>query len=411
MRYSGSSRLRSPQRAREHGIAFAYFWLGMVVVCGFASLALEVGRIRTAKAQLSTAADGAALAGVVSLPSGDYAGAEAAAITVGTANHCEGVPVTMVGAEDVELGIYRLNGRTFTPVGATEPNGNEVDLEESNAVRVYTRRTAARGNPIQLTLARVVMHNTHDVLATAVAFVRGGRTGAGIVGLDWVRMTGTTMVDSYDTEPYDPANPNANASVASNGDIIMVGTCEIFGDAHPGVDGSLDATSNTTVTGWASPLEEPLVFPPVTVPSGTPNSGLLEIRAHETVTLVPGTYWFTEIKMRSHGTLVIEPQVKIYCTGDIDLEGGTVTNPGTPADLEIYGVGTGNMVDLGGGGMLKAHVYAPEADVRLHGTGQETANFYGWMIGKTLEILGNSEVHYDETLPMSDLPVRTMLVK
>jgi Flp pilus assembly protein TadG len=406
----GFSRRLAFRRARR-GLSFVYVGIAIAVLFGIASMSVEVGRVRTAKAQLSTAADGAALASAAMLPSGDYAGAETTALEVATANHCENAAITMVGNEDVQFGLYRLTTRTFTPEGSTEPNGNDVTRVECNAVRVYTRRTAARGNPLNLTFARVVGHNTHDVLASAIAFVRGGRSGAGIVGLDWVRMTGTTMVDSYDTEPYDPLNPNANATVASNGDITMVGTCEIFGDAHPGVDGSLLATSNTTVTGWASPLEEPLDFPPVTVPAGTPNSGLLEIRAHEVVTLAAGTYWFTEIRMRSHGTLVIEPQVKLYCTGDIDLEGGTVTNPGTPADLEIFGVGTGNMVDLGGGGTLKAHVYAPEADVRLHGTGQDTFGFYGWVIGKTLEILGNSEVHYDETLSSSDVPIRTMLVK
>lgn len=403
--------IRGARRTQPRGLALVYVGLAIAVLFGLASLGVEVGRVRTAKAQLSTAADGAALAAVRSLPARDFAGAEATALAVGTANHCESAAITMVAAEDVEFGIYRLISRTYTPEGSTEPNGNLVTPQECNAVKVYTRRTAARGNPLNLTFARVVGHNTHDVMAIAIAFVRGGRTGAGIVGLDWVRMTGTTMVDSYDTEPYDPANPNANASVASNGDITMVGTCEIFGDAHPGVEGSLNATSNTTVTGWSAPLEEPLYFPPATVPAGVPNSGRLTIQAHDVITLAAGTYWYTEIRMRSGGTLIIDPQVKIYVTGDIDLEGGTVTNPGTPADLEIYCVGAGHMVDLGGGGTLKAHVYAPESDVRMHGTGNGSFGFYGWVIGKTLEILGNTQVHYDETLPMSDLPIRTMLVK
>jgi hypothetical protein len=126
------------------------------------------------------------------------------------------------------------------------------------------------------------------------------------------------------------------------------------------------------------------------------------------VTLTPGTNWYTEITMRSGGTLIVSPTVKLYVTGNIDLSGGTVTNPGTPADLQIYKVGPGT-VDLGGSGTLKAHVYAPQADVRMHGTG--SFGFYGWVIGRTLDIKGNVQIHYDETLDTSQTAMRTMLVK
>ena len=398
----------SPRRRHRRGLAFVYLGMLMVVIFGFVSLAVEVGRVRTVKAQLSTAADGAALAAAAALPRQDWASAESIALAVGSANHCENQPVAMVGAEDVEFGVYRLNARSYTPEGQTEPNGNLVSRVECNAVKVYARRTAARGNPLNLSFARVIGHDTHDVTASAIVFGRGGRTGAGIVGIDWVEMNGTTYVDSYSAEPYDPNNHNANGSVASNGDITMVGTSDIWGDARPGVDGSFEATPNAFISGWAAPLEEPLVYPPATVPAGTPNSGVLRINAHDVVTLPPGTYWFTEIIMRSGGTLIVQPRVTIYCTGDIDLEGGTVTNSGTPGDFDLIKVGPGT-VDLGGGGTLKAHVYAPEADVRMHGT--NGFGFWGWVIGKTLDINGNTQLHYDETLPMTDVPVRTVMVR
>ena len=64
-------------------------------------------------------------------------------------------------------------------------------------------------------------------------------------------------------------------------------------------------------------------------------------------------------------------------------------------------------VDVGGNSELSAHIYAPLSDVRLHGT----PGFYGWVIGKTLEMLGNSEIHYDESIPMVSGPYTITLVK
>jgi hypothetical protein len=85
-------------------------------------------------------------------------------------------------------------------------------------------------------------------------------------------------VDSYSHEPYDPNNHGSNGHVASNGNITMVGTSDIWGDARPGVDGSFESTPNADVHGWAAPLTAPLSFPPVTVPAGVPSSGRHRIK-------------------------------------------------------------------------------------------------------------------------------------
>jgi hypothetical protein len=398
------------RRRARRGIAVVYVALAVFALFGLVSWGVEVGRVSTAKAQLATAADGAALAAVPLIATADFDGATEIGVEVGEANQCEGTAISMISGEDVEFGVFRLNTHTYTAEGATEPNGNAVTLHECNAVKVYARRVAARNNALNLFFARVFGHNTHNVVATAVAFVRGGTHGAGIVGLNWINMTGTTEVDSYSHEPYDPAHHNSNAQIASNGDITVVGTVDIYGDAHPGVDHSFNSTSNTTITGWASPLEAPLAFPPVTVPAGVTSSGQLKLNGNQTRTLAPGTYWFTSIKMSGNATLIIQPQVKLYCTGDIDMTGGSVTNSGTPAGFALYSVGA-HQVDLGGGSTLKAHVYAPQSDVRMLGTGSGAFGFYGWVIGNTLDITGNTQVHYDETLESGASPIRTMLVK
>jgi hypothetical protein len=406
-----ASALRGHARARSRarrGISVVYFAPLLLVLFGMISLAVDLGRVRTSKAQLSTAADAGALAGALALPGADLGAAEARAIDVAGQNQCDGSTV-VVQSGDVTFGIYRTASRTFTVLGATEPNGNVVEDFECNAIRVAPPRTEARGNPIDLTFARLVNKPTFDLVASATAYVRGGRRGFGIVGIDWVRMNGTVRTDSYSSEPYDPSNFNHNGTVASNGVIELVGTADIYGDARPGVDSYVDKNANSTIHGWAAPLDEPLIYPPATVPAGVPNSGQLKLNGNETRTLSPGTYWFTSIKMTGNTTLIIQPDVKIYVTGNIDMTGGIVTNPGAPSGFELFKVGPGT-VDLGGGSTLKAHVYAPEADVVIHGT-QGTFGLFGWVVGKTLDIRGNSAIHYDETLEHLNLPWRGVLVR
>jgi hypothetical protein len=386
-----------------------YTIIFLLAIFAIVSLAVDVGRVRTSKAQLSTAADGAAFAGASALPAGrgDVSSARAAAIAVAAANNCNGTAVAMQNS-DVEFGLYRVNSRRYTPAGSAEPGGHVVQLEECNAVRCTPPRTAARGNPIGLTFARIIGRQNLDVVASATAFVRGGPRMGGIIGLEWVEMHGTSSTDSYSPEPYIPANRHENGTVMSNGPINMNGTTDIYGDARPGMDSTVNQVGNATVHGWMAPLDEPLVFPPATVPSGTANSGQLRLNGNETRTLTPGTYWFTSVRISGNATLIIQPNVQMYVTGDIDMTGGSTNNPGPATAFEIFKVGNGQ-VDLGGGSLLKAHVYAPEAAVRVHGTGG--FGLQGWVVGRTLRIDGNSVISYDETMPDDSGPFRTVLIK
>lgn len=393
--------------SRRRGVALLYVILFMLVLFGMVSFAVDVGRVRASKAQLSTAADAAAFAGADALPAGDTDAARSAAIAVAAANICNGANVSLQNG-DVEFGLYRINSRRYTPAGAAEPGGHVVTLQECNAAKCTPIRTEARGNPIALTFARVIGRNNLDITASATAFVRGGPRVGGIIGLDWVQMHGTSSTDSYSPEPYIPANRHENGTVMSNGSISMNGTTDIYGDARPGMDSYVAQVGNATVHGWTAPLDEPLVFPPASVPAGTPNAGQLKLNGSQTRTLSSGTYWFTSVKITGNATLNIQPNVKMYVTGNIDMTGGITNNPGSASAFEIYNVG-GGQVELGGGSLLKAHIYAPEADVRVHGTND--FGLQGWVVGKTLRIDGNSVISYDETMMPGGGPFRSVLIR
>ncbi|MDX2225648.1 MAG: hypothetical protein SFY92_00900 [Verrucomicrobiae bacterium] len=90
------------------------------------------------------------------------------------------------------------------------------------------------------------------------------------------------------------------------------------------------------------------------------------------------------------------PKVEIYVYGpEIDLGGnGIVNSSGRPGWLSIYGLPTVTNVGIGGTSALYAGIYAPSAEVTIHGT----ADIYGAVTGSTIRSVGNFVIHYDESM-------------
>lgn len=444
---------------RRRGISFVYIILVLAILFFFVSVGVDMGRVRVARSQLQTAADAAAFAGAQVLPSVDHTISDARAVAVAAQNFTDGTAVALQPGNDIEYGLYRLNSRIYTPVGQQEAaTGHTVQDSDANAIKVTAVRTSARSNPINLLFARLIGQSTFDVTTVAIAFVTGGPQGFGIIGLDWVRMTGTTQTDSYDPTvgPYGGGNINDNGSVASNGNITLVGTCEIHGDARPGMDGIVDAGGNTTITGWTAPLDEPLVFPPDPFsPPGSNNNTLITPASSINLnsrrfdpgndpTVLPTTgggasYVFSNWKMTgNNASVTINGPATIWISGDFDMTGGQLTIVGNDTNARVIFYVNGDFKQTGGSisnpypqmpgaltismtgagtefrasAQLGAHIYAPTSDVVLHGNANNPpADFYGWVVGQTLTLNGNSQIHYDESLNDGNQPRRSILVK
>ena len=100
--------------------------------------------------------------------------------------------------------------------------------------------------------------------------------------------------------------------------------------------------------------------------------------------------------------------MKIYCSGNLDIAGNvTVNSPALPDQLQFSMTSSGTSANIRGTSSIYVHLYAPLTDVTINGT----PGFYGWVIGKSLTLLGNSEIHYDESLPMIEGPYTITLVK
>ena len=132
----------------------------MVVILGFAVLAIDISLVQLAKNQLQNAADAAALAGAIALAQsdGDQTVATAAAIEI--------------------AGLNRAVESTQQPIIITP---SDVSFPSGNRVRVQTHRTVATGDPIRLYFMRVIDASSNklgDMTASATAEVLpiGGTT-------------------------------------------------------------------------------------------------------------------------------------------------------------------------------------------------------------------------------------------
>jgi len=80
------------------------------------------------------------------------------------------------------------------------------------------------------------------------------------------------------------------------------------------------------------------------------------------------------------------------------LGGNAVENmSGNPAQFALYGAGDCTEIDLAGTTDYYGTIYAPEADVKVTGTG----NVHGALVGNTVELPGTARVYHDLSLGYS----------
>lgn len=382
----------------------------LVVLAGFVSLAVDVGRVRLARSELQTAADAAAFAGangLIQAPRGvDIA--EDGAIAAGAENKDIDVdparggrldtPVAMAPGEDVEFGIWRpQNGPTPGHWEPIDSNGTGVDeRREANAVRAWGRRVTkyidpdsgavvTRNTGLKLIFAPILPSGplTGEIERHAIAMLTGGDVSTGFVGIDWVKFNGTTKTDSFNalTENYPGVDgPNKNSAIASDGDITLVGGTQIWGDVHPGEFGSMQPQplgDDVQVTGYMNPLDfllKPLLpmpgFSPKPLaqcnlagsinPAGALKSNLSFAPNGNTTLKMPSSggtvayFYFKGWTEKSHDSVIIDNtagQIFIWVDGDF-TENAQSTLEVLSDTNKVYLYVNGNL-KMDGGGILQ----------------------------------------------------------
>jgi Flp pilus assembly protein TadG len=148
-------------RSRRRGIAIIYVIIALVAMLGFCSLAVDLGRVQTAKTELRRAADAAARAGAAYIPQGTSA-VQSAAIAIASQNKCDGANVVLTNS-NIQVGIWNKSTSTFSTSGSAD------NVTTFNAVQISALRTKANGNPIPLLFGSILGASTCNVTATSVA--------------------------------------------------------------------------------------------------------------------------------------------------------------------------------------------------------------------------------------------------
>jgi len=235
-----------------------------------------------------------------------------------------------------------------------------------------------------------------------------------VVGDEYLKRCGGTATDSYnsDSGSYFVTRLKIGGDVGSNGQVDICGTSDIYGNVSTSSPGDLDIGYGALITGDTTSVAPETTYPPVSqsefdyalannaAPAGlsgdckyNPATCSLDVQPGKTVELTSGTYYFSDWKINGNIELAPGASVKIYVTGDISLQAGSMVNTkGSPKDFLIFG--QGGTFKFAGSSEIRAALYAPETDFSLVGGG----NLYGAFITRTVDDTGGSSFHYDRSL-------------
>jgi hypothetical protein len=299
------------------------------------------------------------------------------------------------------------NGETLATSGVTGNPSLTTTATTSSAVGSYVI-TAAAGS----LAANNYSFNFTD--GTLTVFL------GGFIGLDSVSMRGSnSVVDSFNSSD---STHGSSAAVLSNGAIDIGGRISgtvvsaqgsvslqpngaVSGDVSAGttisnrgtVSGSINPNSPSGVlVGTAVPSCGAFTLNPSISGDFTYSNGDLKVTGQRVAILAAGSYCFHSITLTGGATIQVNGAVSISLTGELNAGGGSFSNTTRiPANLAIASSYSGkNGVSINGGADVFLTLYAPTTEVSVTGN----ASVFGSMLGKTLTVVGNPDLHYDTQL-------------
>lgn len=245
-----------------------------------------------------------------------------------------------------------------------------------------------------------------------------------LFGANDVKINGGVKIDSYNSAngAYNEATAGSSGNVGSNltgGDPIeLKGQVEIKGNitlpTGTTENDGIDASNKSTYISAVNETVRTLTFVDaptnlggnrgdVKVTKGsivlTPGVySKLDVSGGSTVQLLAGDYIFTDnIDISGQSNITASSgAVRIFAQGEsISVTGGsTINKNGIPGNFIIYGGTKTDSVNIAGGAEINAAIFAPAAEVKITGT----TDFYGGIVGKTMDIGGTAGIHFDENL-------------
>jgi len=396
-----------PQANRRRAAVAALTAVTLVVLLIFASFAVDLGFVRAVCGDMQHTADSGALAGASALREDGQEPASAAASAHDRAldviermQKSQGFEA--LADQIIEVGTWDFKTRAFTAADAT--------TKGPFAVRVVGVR-----NNTPLFFAAVMGKYSTDVTREAVAI--GSRSCGGIWGLEGIA-AGSISTDSFDSSiaSYSSTTANNNGDLCSGRGIVVEGSFEIHGDVMNGfgyellVNGTSGEITGLTTSNMNGVKHPPVDFGDIRSFNDNGTIGLtdggrspwtktgkgIRIAANDNLGIGGGRYYFDSIALTGGATITLGGPSTFYVSGSIDAAGGSFLNiGGDPSTLSI--ISSGTSVKLAGGTDFAGSLLAPYAQVSLLGN----MVFSGALVGKTLVLDGDTQIHVDESLPLS----------
>ncbi len=278
---------------------------------------------------------------------------------------------------------------------------------------------------------------------------RSGMFMKGMVAKGQIDLNGNNIkTDSFDsTDPtystngrYDSGKKKDNGDVATNSglvDSISVGNANIYGHASTGPGGSVSIGANGAIgdstwqaghtgiqPGWVTD-DMNVEFPDIPAPftwAPTPVSGTVDGTNYAYV-LGAGNYMMNSLSLGSKSVLLVTNDAVLYVNGSASLSGQAKIIIATNASLKLYANGASDLsgngvmnynanatnfmfygmagctsLKLSGNAEFTGTIYAPNAVFTLGGGGNNSYDFVGASVSKTVSMNGHFKFHYDENL-------------
>jgi Flp pilus assembly protein TadG len=356
----------------------------MPVLMGFASLAVDLGRVEAAKTELRAACDAAARYGATGLSNST---AVAKAIQAAADNKVDGTTLVLQ-TTDVATGSW--SSGTFT-VGGTP----------TNAIRVTAGRTAVRGNPIPLVFGILIGKSTCDINATSVGYysTTSSTSGYGFFATGSIMLqNGPIVVDSYPaaTAQYSGTTAENKATVAGDGS-ILTDNVTVDGNLQAGPGQSISHQNGSlTVTGSTTSLSKSVSYATPTMPTSYTALSNVNVNSGQSLTLGTAgqttTYYATNFDVVSSATLNVNGPVVLYINGNFEIDGAMNVLNNLPANFTVEQLSSSG-VTFNGTSNIYAHVYAPNSPLNMN----NPVNFFGTMVVGQMSISGKVKLHDDES--------------
>lgn len=319
------------RRNKQAGQALVLTAVALVVLMGFAGLAIDVGALRSEKRAQQTAADAAALAGANNLSFGGVtAGAQNAAAGDGYADT----------ASTCTTGCPSSGSVGYITVTVNNPPASGPHAADANYVEALVTE-------IQPTyFMRVLGINQETVTARAVAtnINSGGVNGPGCMisigppsnSIEGININGSVTVNAPSCGIVDNGNYNTKGNALN----VSASTFGVSGDPNvSGKGGSVSCTNSSTCPQYGMPAAaNPLA---TLTPPCNPCTGGGSFSPTSSATFSPGTY--NSISITGNGTITFNPGVYVFDGSGLTCS-GTPTINGTGVMFYFTGTATYNCV-------------------------------------------------------------------